>query len=772
MFVRRVFIPAALILTLLIQFLPGGVFAGQPVAAAVCDIGQFLADMTIPDGTTMAAGQVFDKTWRVKNVGTCTWTTAYKAVFVSGSQMSAPAEVNLASSVAPGGTIDITIRMTAPTAPGRYIGHWKLKNASGGVFGLGGSAAYSFFVDIRVAASYSAAFDFVAHAGSAEWKSGAGALTFDGPDGDIQGHAGTVSSPQLENGSIDSNPGLLTVPQHVAGGYIQGKFPAFTVQAGDRFQSIINCAYNAVNCYVTFRLDYQVGSTVRTLWRFNERYEGLFYRANIDLSSLAGQSVQFILYVQDVSGRGVPSGDRALWGSPKIVRTGSGPAVTAGPSPTFNPATCTNRGEFVTDVTIPDGSTLNAGQAFTKTWRIKNVGTCAWTSAYSLVFVYGDALGADPVQNLTSSVAPGETADFSVNMVAPAAPGSYRSYWRFKNAGGAQFGVGTGMVTFFADIKVSGSVSGTAYDFYDRACEATWTSGAGALPCPGTDGDARGFVLKLSAPKLEDGSTGSPGLLTFPQGITDGYIQGVYPAFTVQSGDRFQSVVNCQYGATGCYVTFQLNYRIDSGPVQTLKTFREKIDGMYYRMDVDLSSLAGRNVNFILKVLATGSPAGDRAVWSGPRIARLGGALPTPIVPTVVPTEVPGTMEIFVFNEVASIVTVTRPFPVDGHPELDIVEASLYYLFQGLTETEQALGLEVPLNGTTGYSEFRIDGNGAHVYLTGTCNSGGATYTIANLIRVNLKNFSGIQFVKIYDQTGNTGVPDGASDSIPACLEP
>ena len=44
--------------------------------------------------------------------------------------------------------------------------------------------------------------------------------------------------------------------------------------------------------------------------------------------------------------------------------------------------------------------------------------------------------------------------DFSINMVAPTTPGHYRSYWRFKNASGVQFGLGSGMITFFADINV------------------------------------------------------------------------------------------------------------------------------------------------------------------------------------------------------------------------------------------------------------------------------------------------------------------------------
>jgi uncharacterized repeat protein (TIGR01451 family) len=112
----------------------------------------------------------------------------------------------------------------------------------------------------------------------------------------------------------------------------------------------------------------------------------------------------------------------------------------------------------VGDVTIPDGTTLAPGQSFTKTWRVRNIGSCTWTTDYALVFVFGSGFGAAPVINLPSSVAPvapGATADFSVNMVAPSIPGHYRSYWRFRNAAGAQFGVGSGMITFFADIYVS-----------------------------------------------------------------------------------------------------------------------------------------------------------------------------------------------------------------------------------------------------------------------------------------------------------------------------
>jgi len=244
-------------------------------------------------------------------------------------------------------------------------------------------------------------------------------------------------------------------PQQVTSGFIQGVYPAFTVQAGDRFQSIVNCAFNATHCYVNFRLAYRIGSgPVTTFWTFNERYEGLFFRANVDLTPLAGKSVNFILYVADVAGHGVPSGDRAEWVDTKIARGGGGGT----PIP---PPTVCDKGAFVGDVTIPDGTVVAPGQTFTKTWRIRNIGSCTWTTSYALVFVFGNTFGAAPVTAFSPAtvsvlpVAPGQTADFSLNMVAPTVAGHYRSFWRFRNASGVQFGVGSGMITFFADINVS-----------------------------------------------------------------------------------------------------------------------------------------------------------------------------------------------------------------------------------------------------------------------------------------------------------------------------
>ncbi|HEX7542065.1 MAG TPA: NBR1-Ig-like domain-containing protein [Anaerolineales bacterium] len=763
---RRIFTPVVLIVTLLVQFLPGTVFGPRPVAATTaCDAAQFMGDITIQDGTPVAPGAALSKTWRFKNVGTCTWTTSYAVVFYSGTKMGAPSVVNLPTSVAPGATVDVTVNMTAPTAPGHYRGYWMLRKASNVLFGVGPYGTYWFFIDIVVTGSptTTTAYDFVANCSAANWTSGwttgARALLCPGVDGSASGYVLQSAAPQLEDGTLATTPGLIVAPNNDTDGFISGTYPAFTVQSGDRFQSIVSCQYGVSSCYVTFRLDYQIDDgLVYTLWSFREKTEGSYYRASVDLSSLAGRSVKFIL---KVTASGSPAGDRVVWGGTRIVRAGGTP-----PPP---PVSTCDKAAFVTDVNYPDGTPLAGGTSFTKIWRVKNVGTCTWTTSYRLVFAGGDIMGASASAfNLPTSVAPGGTIDLSVNLTAPITAGEYNGYWKLRNASGADFGVGaSGTVPLLVKIKVVGSY-GSVYDFVTNACSAsvTWTSGAGALPCPGADGDSRGFVLPLGSHQMENGVTSSEGLLTFPQYVTDGYIQGRYPGFTVQSGDHFQSYVGCQFGGpANCYIIFRLAYQIGSGPVYILKTAAERYEGLVYRMDVDLSALAGQTVNFILMVQAFGSPSGDRAVWSAPQIVRSGAIPPTPTTVNVYFLD----SARYVANTLPFETAVTRPVSLSKtNPETVLTQ-----LFLGPTPAELTAGLKVILSGTTGYSSLAIaDDSVARVYLTGTCASGGATYTIANLIVKNLKQFSTILWVKIYDQSATTEVPTGQSDSIPACLEP
>ena len=664
------FVSIVLLLALMFSLVPGTTITAQ---AATCNWAQFIADVTIPDGTNFTANTTFKKTWRIKNIGTCTWNSNdVSLIFDSGERMGAPASLALPTNVAPGQTVDITVDMTAPANAGHYFGYWKFKSNSGGVFGIGSNANKSFWVEIYVASNSGTGYDFTANAASAAWSSGAGALTFPGTDGSANGFGIKLDQPKLESGVTSANAGLLFAPNNVTNGYIQASYPAFRVQSGDRFQATIGCEQGATNCYVAYSLNYQIGNgPVKTFWTFREKYEGWIYNVNLNLNSLAGQDVKFILVT---SAYGSPTGDRALWVNPVISRAGSGgtpatstPTVTGTPptatptkTGTVQPNAC-DRAQFISDVTVPDGTSFAPGIGFSKTWRLKNVGTCTWTN-YSIMFDTGEKMGGPDSALIPTTVAPGQTVDVTLQLTSPTTAGTYRGYWKLKNNTGVPFGIGSaGTKSFWVEIKVSGtginpgtatktttpgtpvtpatSVPGTSYDFVANVCAATWYSGAGQLPCPGTNGDAKGFVLIANPSKLENG-TNDPrsGLITFPQNQNNGYIQGIYPSYQVKAGDKFRATIGCENGATSCYVVFRLDYSVSgSSSIQTFWAFVERYEGGVYNADIDLSALVGQNVKFILTVLATGSPAGDRALWTAPMIynASAGGASSPSATPTV-----------------------------------------------------------------------------------------------------------------------------------------
>ena len=296
------------------------------------------------------------------------------------------------------------------------------------------------------------------------------------------------------------------------------------------------------------------------------------------------------------------------------------PASTQQPPAASATSVC-DQAQFVKDITIPDGSQIAPGAAFTKTWRLRNAGTCNW-SGYTLVFDSGELMGATSPQSI-GTVAPGQEVDLSVNFTAPTSSGSYRSYWRIRNSSGVLIPVlgGTQGKTFFVDIKVS--VESSGFDLHSRASDANWVSGASTLTFGGPETDVNGFAMYRNSQKLEDNTSSTKILETHPQWVTDGAITGTYPAYRVVPGEHFKAKIgflllsdgNCGAGN----VRFQLNYKEGSAST-SLGQWTDTCDGVVKDIDVDLSSIAGRTVQFVLAVVANGSALQDQAVWVTPRV--------------------------------------------------------------------------------------------------------------------------------------------------------
>ena len=222
------------------------------------------------------------------------------------------------------------------------------------------------------------------------------------------------ANPQVLDPDEISPDEILTVPNIGSNGTIYGPpcITFHTVQSGDTWNSIAQ-KYNA---------DVLV-----------------LQAANRNVSLSAGSSVRVPL--NSAGGSVVP-------GSTSV--------------PTQNPTAC-NQAQMVQDVTIPDGTTFAPGANFTKTWRLKNAGTCTWTSAYVIIYDHGTQMDAPATLPLTTvNVPPGSTVDVSVPLKAPANPGTYQADFRLRSPDNVPFGIGSnGQGTFWVKIVVAAVGAGT-----------------------------------------------------------------------------------------------------------------------------------------------------------------------------------------------------------------------------------------------------------------------------------------------------------------------
>lgn len=161
------------------------------------------------------------------------------------------------------------------------------------------------------------------------------------------------------------------------------------------------------------------------------------------------------------------------------TNTTAPPTLTLAVSPTGGAPAATatqdcDKADFVADVTIPDGTALDPNESFTKTWRLRNSGTCSWTPSYTIVFSNGDSMGGPSSQALTGNVNPGQTMDISVNLKAPATDGNYTGYWKLRNAAGVTF------ATFYVDIQVGDNDDSAFAVISVKNLDAYYISGRGA----------------------------------------------------------------------------------------------------------------------------------------------------------------------------------------------------------------------------------------------------------------------------------------------------
>jgi hypothetical protein len=122
------------------------------VTKGLCDLvsPDVPIDVTVPDGTQFSPGEAFSKTWRLVNMGSCSWTGEYSVVWFSGQRLNAVSQQKIPDTIQPGESVEVTLDMSAPEYPGFYQSNWKLRNPDGKLFGLGPNGDSPFWVRIEV----------------------------------------------------------------------------------------------------------------------------------------------------------------------------------------------------------------------------------------------------------------------------------------------------------------------------------------------------------------------------------------------------------------------------------------------------------------------------------------------------------------------------------------------------------------------------------------------------------------------------------------------
>lgn len=126
--------------------------------------------------------------------------------------------------------------------------------------------------------------------------------------------------------------------------------------------------------------------------------------------------------------------------TPNIVEpTATVPEITATLETPVTANPCYNL-LWIEDVNIPDGTQMKAGEKFTKTWLVQNIGGCAWRAGFTFNHFGGDPMRGSTV-TLTEAIPTGAKRELSVELVVPSGvTGLIQSSWRMADENGIFFG--------------------------------------------------------------------------------------------------------------------------------------------------------------------------------------------------------------------------------------------------------------------------------------------------------------------------------------------
>jgi hypothetical protein len=156
------------------------------------------------------------------------------------------------------------------------------------------------------------------------------------------------------------------------------------------------------------------------------------------------------------------------------------PAATPAPAITE----CQDAAQYITDDGL-DGTTYPPNTPFTKTWTVKNTGTCTWDDSYLVSQLSGTPMSQQPAYLFVpqgQTVAPGQTVNISLGMTSPVGNGTYRSDWGLQKRDEPLMPVQGGVngKAFYVKIRVNDG-SAAAGRVTDASVKIEREEGSGAV---------------------------------------------------------------------------------------------------------------------------------------------------------------------------------------------------------------------------------------------------------------------------------------------------
>jgi hypothetical protein len=599
----------------------------------------FMLDVTIPDNNNLKPGAAFDKVWRLRNTGSCTWTTEYDLVYLSGERMRAPDSVPLPGDVGPGREVDVKVRLLAPSAQGTYRGNWMLRDENGVLFGVGGKAQEPVWVQIVVRPT--------AFIGPLTWR------------GEYYSNRALKGSPEMirQDPVIDFNwkrgapSGRMSDDNFSIRWTGDVKLDAgvyrFSAYADDGLRLWVDDDL-VIDAWVdgARELSADVGLAAGT-HRLRVEYFEHTGVARISLEIERVKSPTFSHWKGEYWAIDRFRGDPALVRNDREIDfrwRRNAPAVGL-PADHFNVRWTRSinfqEGRYRFNAIADDGIRVTLdGVLVLDEWHASDGSETYNTELtlsgkHTLVVEYFERTGAARVhfwyERLAGLATPTSTPSVTPTPTASATPTATPT--------GIVPGTPTSTPSPTATWEPSATPTPTptatqdpgpqvAYDFAASYCAASWRSGAGELLCPGTPGDTAGYVLSVEDPALEGGVVGqAAALVTVPDAGEAGWIQGTFPFITIQPGDRFKATLGCLDAGAGCHVVFKLGYLTDANPdpntgVHNLGTWTEISDGQMTEVDVGLTPLTASNIAFVFSVVSQEGGTLNTAFWLAPSIWR------------------------------------------------------------------------------------------------------------------------------------------------------